>query len=432
MRAVETLDRLLASLRRCCLSLPDRRTGSNTQYAMADFGLAAFSVFFMQSPSFLEHQRHLAQGRGGSNCETLFGMTKIPGDSQIRAMLDPIEPSQFHPMFDEVLNELHRSGGIQTFRRLGGHVLIALDGTQYHSSYKVNCDNCSTRQHGDGKTEYHHGMLAATLVAPGHNRVVPLIPEFIVPQDGHNKQDCENRAVLRWLEAHGERYASLKPAVLGDDLFSRQSICAAVLAAGAHFLFVCKPASHPAIEEFRAGVVLDELKVEVKRGRQWFTYRYRWMNGVPLRGDEKAMTVNWLAIEIISPTGKVTHRNSFITDLPVDRDNVAEMAACGAARWKIENESFNTLKNQGYHLEHNFGHGSQNLSAVLTTLNLLAFACHTICALAIPLWRAAADAIGTRKRFFEHLRSITVFLVFSGWEDILATLAFIKPPPLPS
>jgi hypothetical protein len=432
MRAVDTLDRLLASLRRCCLSLPDQRTGANTQYEMADFGLAAFSVFFMQSPSFLEHQRHLAKERGRSNCETLFGMTKIPGDSQIRAKLDPIEPSQFHPMFDDVLDELKRSGGIEAFRRLGNHVLIALDGTQYHSSYNVRCGNCSTRRHGDGKIEYHHGLLAATLVAPGHNRVVPLIPEFIVPQDGHDKQDCESRAVRRWLEAHGTRYAPLNPITLGDDLFSRQPICEAVLAAGAHFLFVCKPASHPAIEEFRAGVVLDELKQKVKRGRRLFTYRYQWMNGVPLRGDEHAMTVNWLMIEMINSAGKVTHRNSFITDLPVDRGNVVEMAACGGARWKIENESFNTMKNHGYHLEHNFGHGSRNLSAVLTTLNLLAFACHTICALAIPLWRAATEAIGTRKRFFEHMRSITVFLVFPDWEDILATLAFIKPPPLPS
>jgi transposase len=121
---------------------------------------------------------------------------------------------------------------------------------------------------------------------------------------------------------------------MGDDLFSRQPICEAVLAAGAHFLFVCKPTSHPAIEEFRAGVVLDELKQRAKRGRHWFTYRYQWMNGVPLRGDEHAMTVNWLMIEMISPAGKVTHRNSFITDLPVDRGNVVEMAACGAARWK--------------------------------------------------------------------------------------------------
>ena len=152
------------------------------------------------------------------------------------------------------------------------------------------------------------------------------------------------------------------------------------------------------------------------------------MSEVPLRGDEGAMMVNWLMIEIIDPLGRVTHCNSFVTDMPVNRGTVVELAACGGARWKIENENFNTLKNQGYHLEHNFGHGSQNLSAVLTTLNLLAFACHTICALAMPLWRAATEAIGTRKRFFEHLRSITVFLVFPGWEDVLATLAFIRPP----
>jgi hypothetical protein len=184
MRTVDTLDRLLASLRHRCLSLPDQRSGANTQYDMADFGIAVFSVFFMQGPSFLEHQRHVAKERGRSNCEALFAMTKIPGDSQIRAKLDPIEPFRFHPMFDDVLDELQRSGGIGAFRRLGNHVLIALDGTQYHSSCKVHCDNCSTRRHGNGKTEFHHGLLAATLVAPGHNRVVPLIPEFIVPRTG--------------------------------------------------------------------------------------------------------------------------------------------------------------------------------------------------------------------------------------------------------
>ena len=179
------------------------------------------------------------------------------------------------------------------------------------------------------------------------------------------------------------------------------------------------------------GVRLDELKQRIKRGRDWFTYRYQWMPEVPLRGDTDALTVNWLMIEIVSAAGKVTYRNSFVTDLPAKRDTVAELAACGRARWKIENESFNTLKNQGYNLEHTFGHGCQNLSAVLTTLNLLAFACHTVCDLAVPLWRAAADKIRTRKRFFEHLRSITVFLVFPSWRDILETLAFIKAPPRP-
>src|SRR5271165_4586723 len=86
----------------------------------------------------------------------------------------------------------------------------------------------STRLRGKGDTEYYHAMLAATLVAPGHDKVIPLEPEFIVPQDGAEKQDCENMAAKRWLAAHGRRYAALDAIYLGDDLFSRQPLCQAV------------------------------------------------------------------------------------------------------------------------------------------------------------------------------------------------------------
>jgi hypothetical protein len=103
---METLSPLLTSLQRCCDALADlRRPGPNTRYTMADFGLAAFSVFFMQSPSFLAHQRHLEQGQGRSNCRSLFGMTAIPCDNQIRAMLDPVDPALFFPVFADVMPE---------------------------------------------------------------------------------------------------------------------------------------------------------------------------------------------------------------------------------------------------------------------------------------------------------------------------------------
>jgi hypothetical protein len=249
-----------------------------------------------------------------------------------------------------------------------------------------------------------------------------------VPQDGHEKQDCESRAVRRWLERHGRRHARLKPIYLGDDLFSRQPVCEAVWAVDGHFLFVCKPASHQTIEEYLTGVDLPTLTRTVKRGRQWFEYRYRWLSDVPLRGDADAMTVNWLMAEIVNAAGDVTYRNSFVTDLDVGPDTVVELAACGRARWKIENESFNVLKNND--LEHNFGHGKVNLSAVFVSLNLLAFAFHTVCDLAEELWRAAMRKMGTRGRFLENLRSITTFLIFPT--DLLATLAFARPPPLPS
>jgi len=247
---VETLDRLLGSLRETCAALPDRRTGKNGRYSMADIGLAAFSVFFMQSPSFLAHQQHLAQGQGRSNCETLFGMTAIPCDNHIRAMLDAVDPGRFDPVFAAVVAELEHAGGMAAFRRLNGHVLVALDGTECFRSAKLSCANCSKRARAGGRMEYFHSAVMPALVAPGHARVVPLEPEFIVPQDGHDKQDCETMAARRWLARHGRGYARLGAVFLGDDLFSRQPVCEAVLAAGGHFLFVCKPDSHRTIQEY--------------------------------------------------------------------------------------------------------------------------------------------------------------------------------------
>jgi hypothetical protein len=120
--------------------------------------------------------------------------SSVPSDNHVRTLLDPVSPDHFHPVFAEVVAELERSGGLEAFRQLGGHVLIALDGTEYHVSGKVHCQQCSTRKRGKDRTEHFHAMVSATVVAPDHNRVVPLEPEFIVPQDGHEKQDCESRA----------------------------------------------------------------------------------------------------------------------------------------------------------------------------------------------------------------------------------------------
>ena len=426
------LEILLGSLRQCLDGFPDKRRGLNVSYPMGDIGMAGFSVFFMQSPSFLAHQRRFEEGYGRSNCETLFGLSKIPSDNHIRDMLDPASPALLHPVFGDAVAQLERApGGLDAFRRLGGHTLVALDGTEYHCSNKIHCRHCSTRLRGKGETEYYHALLAATLVAPGHDKVIPLQPEFIIPQDGAEKQDCENRAAKRWLATHARAYAALDPVYLGDDLFSRQPLCQAVLDVGGHFIFVCKPSSHPTIEEYLTGIELPSVEETVKRGKQRFTHRYRWLCALPLRDGKDALKVNWFEIEIINPAGKTTYRNSFVTDLPVGPDNVAELSACGRARWKIENETFNVLKNNGYNLEHSFGHGKQNLAAILVTLNLLAFAIHTVSDIADELWRAAREKLGPRYNFFGRLAAITAYLIFPSWDDLLLTLAFAKPPPIP-
>jgi len=355
-------------------------------------------------------------------------MEEIPTDNHIRSMLDPVEPDGLFGLFGETVDVVAEGGGLEGFHRLGGRVLIAFDGTEYFRSKKIHCPKCSRRRLSGGGMEYFHSFLSAAQVAPGHNRVIPLEPEFIVAREGASKQDCESRAARRWLKRFSKRHAALDPIYLGDDLYSCQPVCQAVLDSHGHFLFVAKPSSHPTLWEWLSGIELPRLEVRVKKAGRFVTHRYQWLEGVPLRDSADALTVNWLQIEIVNGNGKITYRNSFVTDLPVSAENVAELAACGRARWKIENETFNVLKTKGYHLEHNFGHGKKNLSILLVTMNLLAFAFHTVCDLLEVGWRQARDAVGPRYRFFEHMRTVTAYHVFDDWNALVTTLRTGTPP----
>ena len=422
------LERLLTGLKHVCAAFPDKRKDAGV-YTMSDIGLSAFSLFFMQSESFLSYQRALEEGRKTSNCRTLFGMAKIPTDNHIRSMLDPVHPSHLQGAFDQVIKTLGDHNGMAEFKRLGGRTLIALDGTEYFCSQKLGCPHCLTRKRANGKVESYHSMLAATIVAPVHNMALPLMPEFIARQAGAETQDCERNAAKRWLATQGERMKALRPVYLGDDLFACQPICAAVLASGGDFLFTAKAESHKVLYEFMSGATLDQLSVVGKEGARKLTYRYRWFTGAPLRDGKDAIAVNWIGVTIADAKGKITYDGAFATSLDVSRETVAEIAACARARWKIENESFNILKNNGYHLEHNFGHGKENLAMIFAAMNLLAFAFHTVCDCLEDLWTQARKAKRARKRFFEHIRTITAYLVFPDWQTLMITLINSKPPP---
>jgi hypothetical protein len=432
---VAGLEHLIADLKGVCAGLPDRRKGppGERDFTMADIGLSAFSLFFMGSPSFLAHQRALKQGHGRSNCQTLFGMSAIPCDNHIRGMLDGAAPTAFDGLF---FKAIEAAGPLTPFQCLDGRVLIALDGTEHHCSRKIKCPQCSTRRRSDGGTEYVHAFLGASIVAPGHKRVLPLPPEFIAPRDGAEKQDCERNAAKRWLAGHGAAVAHLRPIFLGDDLFACQPIATAIHEAGGNLgplrgpSLTCKSSSHRTIAEYLRGAEFQEHRETVsKRGKRATTI-YRWLSGVPLRATDDAIAVNWFSIEILNDKGKRTYHNSFVTDLSITADNIAELAACGRARWKIENETFNVLKTGGYNLEHNFGHGKKTLASVLVTLNLLAFAFHTAAYLGDLAWKTAVIARGPTYSFFEHLRTITAYAVFQDWPHLLRSIAdaAIRPP----
>lgn len=419
-------DHLIERLRSVAAALPDRRTGDNTRYCMADIALGAFAVFFTQCPSFLSFQRAMEQARGRNNARSLFQVEQIPGDNHIRQTLDPVAPHHLFSLFDELHRAFDQAGLLEPMRAVGRTRLIALDATWYFSSQSKNvcCPNCSCIQHADGKTTHFHSAITPVIVSPGHSQVVPLHPEFITPQDGQIKQDCEINAAKRWLAAHAARYGTGNDTLLGDDLYAHQPFCRQVLLHGFHFLFTCKLASHATLRQWVEGLEpgrqLHSLKLRVKgKSNRWEYHLYRWAHGVPLTEGDDALKVNWCEVTITDGQGTVGYRNAFITDGEISADNVAGLVAAGRARWKIENESNNVLKTKGYHLEHNFGHGKQHLSSLLATMNLLAFGLHTLLELADASYRLVRATLGPRRRFFQHLEALTSYLHFESWERLM-------------
>lgn len=435
---LKTWEEHLAYLREVLGGLPDRRTGDNTSYSMADIGLGAFSVFFTQCPSFLAHQTALQKAKGQSNAQSLFHLERIPSDNHIRQTLDPVPPEKLFPCYDAAFESLRHSGHLESWRSLHDTLLIALDGTWYHSSDKIHCAHCSWLEHHSGQKTYYHSAITPVLVAPGHEHAIPLRPEFITPQDGHTKQDCEIAAGKRWLEKNAAQYVGLGATLLGDDIYAHQPYCRRTRLHGFHFLFVCKPDSHPTLYNWVNLLQrpdLGTIKTRVKVGAHFHTYAYRYANGVPLAEGQDALKVNWCEVTVTDHKDQVIYRNGFITDFTITDQNVAQIVAAGRARWKIENENNNTLKTKGYHLEHNFGHGKKHLASLLAALNILAFLYHTFLSFTDAHYRLLRAALPTRQTFFDDLRALTRYLLFPHWDALLDFMMrgleigpYAKPP----
>jgi hypothetical protein len=249
--------------------------------------------------------------------------------------------------------------------------------------------------------------------------VIPLVPEFIVPQDGHHKQDCETAAAKRWLESHGQRYSPLNITVLGDDLYCHQPLCQLLLARQFNFILVCRPDSHTTLYEHLEGICWPSVIAKRWTGKVEETYTYRYLNGVPLNDEDDALLVNWCEVIVTRPDGKGVYRNSFATNHTITNQTVADIVLAGRTRWKVENENNNTLKTKGYNLEHNFGHGKQHLSSFLATLNILSLLFHTLLELLDEKDKVLRAHLPTRKTFFDDLRALTRYLCFDSWDHLL-------------
>lgn len=420
-RIVFRFQDMVKSLRQAISRFPDKRIGKNTTYEIMDAAAGAFSVFFTQCGSFLAHQKLLNERYGLSNAKTLFGMQNIPTDNHIRDLLDSVCPDILDTVFTDCFTALERSGDLASFRSGVGNndLLIALDGTWYFSSQTIHCENCSTKTK-DKETTWYHGMVNPALVAPGKSQVIALPPEFILPQDGDRKQDCEHKAAKRWITRHGKEYDSLHVTILGDDLYCHQPMCETIRKAGFNFILVCKPDSHKTLYEWLNGIT-ETMKRRIWNGKFHEIREYRYCTGVPLKDGEKGLPVNWCELTITrEEDGKRLYKNAFVTNHPLTAETVEAIVVAGRARWKIENENNNTLKTKGYHLDHNYGHGKKYLASLLATMNILAFLFHTMLEFMDEKYRLLRKTCGARAVLFNDIRTLLKHLCFKSFDSLMA------------
>jgi len=406
-------------------ALPDSRT--NPGIPLADALMSGFAMFSLKDPSLLAFDNRRQDPN--DNVRTIYGIQSVPSDTQMRAILDPVDPASVHPLFQDVFRRLQRGKALEAFVYLDGHYLISLDGTTYFSSGKIHCSSCLEKHHRGGGITYSHQVLGATLVHPDRKEVIPLAPEPIINQDGHTKQDCERNATRRWLQQFRRDHPHLPVIVVEDGLSANAPHLDDLRAAGMHYIIGVKPGDH--------AFLFQHLRDADEAGRtQTLTledpatgivHHFRFHNGVPLNESHPDCLVNVLEYWEIHPTkivkkvervGKVQHF-SWITDFVLVPDNVYPIMRGGRARWKIENETFNTLKNQGYNLEHNYGHGEQNLSVVLMMLMMLAFLVDQTQQRCCPLFQAAWEKRGHNKRsLWEEMRNLFRVLLFDSMREL--------------
>jgi hypothetical protein len=415
--SADTAFRLLYSI---FSSVPDLRSGE-VEFPLADVLMSAFAMFSLKDQSLLAFDQRRSDPN--DNFRTIYGINRVPCDSQMRAILDPVDPACLRAPFLELFRCLQRGKMLEHFVYLDGYYLVSLDGTEYFSSKKIHCASCLEKRHRNGTITYYHQLLGATLVHPDLKEVIPLAPEPIVQQDGHTKNDCERNATRRWLKQFRNEHPHLRVIVVEDALSSNAPHLKDLAEASVRYIIGVKPGDHTFLFEHLRG--LDEAgRMQVLTLVDPATnilHHFRFCNGAPLNESNPDVLVNVLEYWEVHPDRTVQHF-SWVTDFTLNADNVWTIMRGGRARWKIENETFNTLKNQGYNLEHNYGHGEQNLSVVLALLMMLAFLVDQVQQLCCPRFQAAWRKMKTKRHLWEEIRNHFRTLLFDSMEELLTAI----------
>lgn len=421
-------DALIKAIRNSFEQVGETRK-SGPEIVMEDALMSAYAMFSLKDPSLLAFEKRRKAEE--HNLKTIYKLKAVPSDTQMRTILDPIPPDELRPAHNTVLRAVQRGKALEKMVYLDEGYLMPIDGTGYFTSEKLFSPACLRKTSSSGKITYYLQMLGAALVHPERKEVVPLVPEIISRQDGTEKNDCELNASRRLLIRFHNEHPHLKVVVTQDAISPNGPYIRFLNELGYHFILTVKQADHPHLfAQFDDAIKkeqVQELTLDDPVDPKKFHF-FRWANGLPINASHPDVLVN--VLEYWQVTGEVTKRFCWVTDIVPGEDSVYRIMRAGRAHWKIENETFNTLKNQGYNFEHNYGLGKQNLSMVFVKLMMLAFLVDQVQQLCCPLFQAVLKKKGGKKYLWEAMRSAMSWLILESMEMLYLALLYGKPGPL--
>lgn len=416
---------LLKTLRQVFEAVPEHRNERN-QISLADALMSGLAVFGLKYPSLLKFDEAHNKGVIRHNLKRLYGVERAPCDTQLRTILDAVDPAHLRPAFRALHRQLQRHKALEPYRYLDGHYLVSIDGTGQFASSEISCPECCCKT-SQGQRRYYYQLLGAVVVHPQRNTVLPLAPEAITRQDGTRKNDCEANAAKRLLPQLRQDYPHLKWLVLEDSLAGNGPHLQLLQSLNLRYVIHVKPGDHAAlfaaVQAKRQGGEAQEWVFTDAHGVE---HGYCWVNDLPLNKTHLELRVNFM--EYWENDGDRHRRFSWITDIELTQDNVEPVMRGGRARWKVENETFNTLKNQGYQLEHNYGHGQQHLASVFAFLMMLAFLVDQVQELGCRLFQTARAQFRSRTSLWERLRALFTNYFIADWKTMWEAIALGHVP----
>jgi len=423
-----SLPALLDTIRETFNLIPDHRPEKKkNKISITDALMSGLAVFGLKYSSLLRFDEDKNEAIIAHNLRTLYGIQQPPSDTYMREILDPISPDKLHPVFENIFKQAQRGKSLESYVYLEDSYLVAMDGTGQFSSHTISCPDCCQKHHRNGTTTYYHQLLAAVLIHPNKSEVIPFAPEPITHQDGNNKNDCERNAAKRLLNRIRQTHPHLKLIITEDGLSSNAPHINLLKSLNMRFILGAKPGDHEYLfNQVETKAQNNEVKEWQFEDKQGVIHRFHFINDIALNASNSNLKVNFL--QYFEVKGNKIQQFSWVTDFTLTKDNILSIMKGGRARWKIENETFNTLKNQGYHFEHNYGHGNKHLSSIFSLLMMLAFLVDQVQQLCCTVFKEALKKRRTKVSFWERIRSLFISHYISNWKDLFDAIILGHTP----